>query len=86
MIDLKERTERAAKRPYFIWDYDLTEEDVRAILRGDNEYEKLWITVRILERCSWQDIWDYLTMEQVISDWQLIYRRMRPQLREPWSI
>ena len=53
---MSEPTERVKQRPYFIWDYDLTEEDVRAILRGDNEYEKVQMMVRILERCRWEDI------------------------------
>lgn len=30
-----------AKRPYFLWDYDLTEDDVRRILRGGTEVDKI---------------------------------------------
>lgn len=43
--------ERQAKkqRTYFLWDYDLSEEEVFAILRGENEVEKAWLITRILE-------------------------------------
>ena len=77
--------ERAEKRPYFIWDYDLTEEDVRAILRGDNEYEKIQMMVRILESARWADIWQYLTVSEVRRYWPQIYRWMRREVREAWA-
>jgi hypothetical protein len=28
------------QRPYFIWDYDLTDADIRVILRGHDEEQK----------------------------------------------
>jgi hypothetical protein len=37
------------KRPYWLWDYDLTETDVRRILAGKNEVERRWLMARILE-------------------------------------
>ncbi len=86
MTDEKERAERAAKRPYFIWDYDLTEGDVRAILRGDNEYEKVQMMVRILERCSWGDIWSYLSLGQVHRYWSQIRPKIRRELRPTWEL
>ncbi len=85
MPDTKTSTDRAARRPYFIWDYDLTEDDVRAILRGDNEYEKLWVMVRILESARWSDIWSYLTLAQVRHYWPQLYRRMRREVRDVWA-
>lgn len=85
MIDEKERARRAAQRPYFIWDYDLTEEDVRAILRGDNEYEKVQMMVRILESARWEDIWHYLTLAEVRRYWPQVYRWMRREVRDVWS-
>ena len=82
---MAERMERARQRPYFIWDYDLTEDDVRAILRGDNEYEKVQMMVRILEHCRWQDIWQYLSLSEVRRYWPQIHRWMRKELRPTWE-
>ena len=73
------------QRPYFIWDYDLSEEDVRVILRGDNEYEKVQMMVRIMESAHWEDIWKYLTLAQIKEYWPEIQRRMRKEIREAWS-
>jgi hypothetical protein len=86
MMDEKERAERAAKCPYFIWDYDLTEDDVHAILHGDNEYEKVQMMVRILERCSWSDIWSYLSLSQVHRYWNQIRPKIRRELRPTWEL
>lgn len=74
------------ERPYFIWDYDLTEEDVRAILRGDDEYAKVQMIVRILERCSWQDIWRYLKLADVHRYWSQIRPKIRRELRPTWEL
>jgi hypothetical protein len=78
-------TDRVKQRPYFIWDYDLTEDDVRSILRGDNEYEKVQMMVRILESARWEDIWQYLTVAEVRRYWQQIARWLRPAIREAWT-
>ena len=85
MLNMQERTERAARRPYFIWDYDLTEDDVRAILRGENEYMKIQMMVRILESARWSDIWRYLTIGEVRRYWPQLYRQMRREVRDVWA-
>ncbi len=47
---------KAQNTPYFLWDYDLTEDQVRKIVHGDNETERLWMTGRILEHASFDDV------------------------------
>jgi len=72
-----------SQRPYFIWDYDLTEEDVHRILQGDNEVEKAWLITRILEYAKWEDIWHYLTVDDVRENFERLRFRW-PQDRELW--
>lgn len=81
---MTEESRKTAQRPYFIWDYDLTEEDVRAILRGENEYEKIQMMVRILESARWEDIWQYLTLGEIRWHWSQISRGLRPEIRAAW--
>jgi hypothetical protein len=78
--------ERQAKkqRPYFLWDYDLSEEEVFAILRGENEVEKAWLITRILEYARWDDIWRYLTLDDLRENWERLRFRW-PQDRELWA-
>ena len=37
-----------SSRPYFLWDYDLTEEEVRTLLRTGDETTRIWLASRIL--------------------------------------
>jgi hypothetical protein len=80
---MNERTV-ATKRPYFFWDYEITEAQVRDILRGDDETEKAWIITRILEYARWEDIWRYLTVDDVRENFERLKFRW-PQDRELWA-
>jgi hypothetical protein len=44
----------ALQTPYLIWDYDPTEADIRAALRGDDEEQKAWIVARLLESARYE--------------------------------
>ncbi|OGG22130.1 hypothetical protein A3D03_02095 [Candidatus Gottesmanbacteria bacterium RIFCSPHIGHO2_02_FULL_40_13] len=72
-----------SKRPYFLWDYDLTEEDVRKILRGENETEKIWMMSRILESASFDDVWKYVTLHEVRAMFPKL--KLKRPIREAWS-
>lgn len=73
----------SAKRPYFLWDYDLTDDDVRRILAGDNETEKIWMMSRILTHAHFNDVWKYVRVKDV-ADW-FPKLRMHPRLKETWK-
>lgn len=75
-------TER--KSVYFFWDYDLTEEDVREILRGSNETRKIWVMSRILNYALWDDIWKYLKLKDVQTNYDRIAWRT-PYFRDLWK-
>ena len=69
-------------RLYFLWDYDLTEDDVRRILRGDNEVEKIWLMSRILTSARYEDVWKYMTLNELIEWFPKL--RMRAEIKEAW--
>ncbi len=74
----------ASNRPYFFWDYDITEAQIQDALRGENQVEKAWIITRILEYAQWEDIWRYLTVDDVRRNFdQLRFRH--PQVRDLWA-
>ncbi|MBN1658701.1 MAG: hypothetical protein JXA93_09885 [Anaerolineae bacterium] len=77
-------TQAQKKRPYFLWDYDLSEEEVRAILRGSDEVEKAWLITRILEYARWDDIWRYLTVDDLWGNLHRLHFRW-PRDRELWT-
>ena len=52
-------------------------------MRGDNEVEKAWLITRILEYAKWDDIWRYLTVDDVRENFDRL--RMRPYQRDLWT-
>ncbi|MEK7578031.1 MAG: hypothetical protein AAB492_05510 [Patescibacteria group bacterium] len=70
-------------RPYFLWDYDLTEDDVRRILARDNETEKIWMMSRIVGHASYDDVWKYIPYTE-LKEW-FPKLRLRPQMRRVWE-
>lgn len=72
----------SSSTPYFLWDYNLTENDVRAVLCGNNETERLWMAGRILEHARFEDVWKYLTVSEVAELFPRL--RMRAWFKEAW--
>ena len=72
------------QRLYFLWDYDLSDEEVRHILRNGTPTEKAWIITRILEYAKWEDIWRYLRVTDIRQNFEHL-RFRRPQDRELWA-
>lgn len=79
---MDERT--ACKRLYFFWDYDLSEEDVREILAGDDAHRKAWVISRILNAARWDDIWKYVTVKDIRTHFDQLQFRF-PYLQELWA-
>lgn len=74
---------RTIQRPYFLWDYNVTDQDVRNILAGKNEINRQWIIARILTNAAYADIWQYLTLEDVVKEFPRL--RLRSQTKEIWT-
>ncbi len=73
----------AIQTPYFIWDYDLTDADVRAILHGDDEEQKAWLVARLLEAARYEDIWQYISLAELRAIFPKL--QLRPQVRAAWE-
>jgi hypothetical protein len=71
------------ERPYFIWDYDISDSEFRAMLTGDNEYETAWAIARLLEAARWSDIWKYITLSQVRAWFPRL--QLRREVRSVWE-
>ncbi len=56
-------------RPYFVWDYDDDEDDIRAMLQGGDPDARAWAISRILSHARYEDIWRYLTVSMIRDNW-----------------
>ena len=71
------------KRPYFIWDYDLTEKDVHRLLKEGNEHTRGWLIARILESAKLNDVWKYLTLKEILQIFPILH--LRKPVKEAWE-
>lgn len=71
------------QRPYFIWDYDLTDTDVRTILGGDDENQKAWLVARLLESARYEDIWQYISLAELRAIFPKL--QLKSQVRAAWE-
>ena len=72
-----------SKRPYFLWDYNLTDEDVRRILSAHNMTERRWMMARILAHAAYDDVWKYVTLKDVVQEFP--HLRMRKEVKDAWG-
>lgn len=73
----------SGERPLFLWDYDLTEDQVRELLWHAPMDRKKWLIARILERSPLQEVLRYLTVEQIRRALPRV--RVHPKSRRHWQ-
>lgn len=78
------KNQNYSNRPYFLWDYDLNEDDIRRILSGENQTDKVWIASRILESARFEDVWKYLSLSEV--RYMLPKLKLKKPIRKAWEL
>lgn len=73
-----------SNRPYFLWDYNLTESDVHRLLKDGNRDTKIWLMSRILSSAKFDDVWKYITLSELVKFFP--YTQMRHSLKDTWSL
>ena len=70
-------------QPYFLWDYDLTEDEVKKMLQNGSDAEKRWLIGRILEHAHFRDVFRYLSLQNIIAYFPKL--KLRPIMRKYWQ-
>ena len=70
-------------RPYFLWDYDLSEDDVHNILSTGTAVDKNWMLSRILESAKYEDVWKYTTLSEVKNMMPVL--KIKKPIRQAWE-
>lgn len=73
----------ANQTPYFLWDYNLSEDQLKQKLSVGTVLEKQWLIARILTSAHYEDIWRYLKVNDVVTHFANL--RMRPTHKAKWS-
>lgn len=70
--------------PYFLWDYTLTQDQVKSILASHNETENIWLRSRILESATFSDVWKYMTLQE-LRHWYPKLKLKKP-VKRAWDL
>jgi len=75
---------KSSKRPYFLWDYDLTESQVHELLKTGTDWDRRWMLARILESATYEDVWKYTNLAEV----KLMFPRLqlKKPIRNAWEL
>lgn len=71
-----------SERPSFLWEYSLSPGEIQEILSGPQK-KRLWLVAKILEHARWDEIWNYLTVDQIARD--LPYLRLPQKTKAHWQ-
>lgn len=84
-LNLKPITEDfGKKRPSFLWDYDLSDLQVREILSQPGlGVQKKWLMAKILTQARFDETLNYLDVEEIEKG--LPYLRLPQKIRERWQ-
>lgn len=50
---------------YFFPDRDITDQELRSILQGEDRERRAWAVSHLLRYAQWDDIWTYVSREEV---------------------
>ncbi|OGK15995.1 hypothetical protein A2690_00895 [Candidatus Roizmanbacteria bacterium RIFCSPHIGHO2_01_FULL_39_12b] len=70
--------------PYFLWDYDLNEKEVKAGLKSGSDSTRLFLIARILESAKYEDIWRYLTLNEILAVFPRL--KLKPPIKNAWEV
>jgi len=71
-------------RPYFLWDVEITDAELRKRLRHPDPAIRAQWQGRVLREARFSEVWEYLSLEEILRDWELI-RRHLGRRREQWE-
>ncbi len=63
-------------RPYFLWDVPVTEAELRLRLRDSDPAIRAQWQACVLREARYEDVWRYLTLDDVLRDWAQIERHL----------
>lgn len=64
--------------PYFLWwdGVEVSEDELLRRLRSPDAAERALWAGRVLREAKYGDVWKYLSLEEILRDWQLIRRNL----------
>lgn len=69
-------TRNLKDRPDFLWDEPLTRDNLKKLLKSENEEELLYYAAKILREARFEEVWDYISPAFFASHGKRLRRRL----------
>lgn len=63
-------------RPWFMWDVDVTEAELRERLRHPDARIRAQWQGRVMREATVREVWEYLTLDDILTNWENIRRHL----------
>jgi hypothetical protein len=73
-----------SQKPYFLWDVPIGEAELRERLRDRDPDTRAQWEARVMREARFDDVWGYVSLDDVLRDWQHIRRHLGRQ-RAFWA-
>lgn len=71
------------KTPYFLWDYNLSDQRVRQIIDKGDKFSRHFMVARILESAKYDDVWKYITLADLVHIFPDL--KLKKEVRRSWE-
>lgn len=71
------------ERAYFLWDYNLTNAEVKNLLKDGNRETRLWLISRIIESAKFKDVFKYVSLNDLAQVFP--HLRLRQPIKNAWQ-
>ena len=63
-------------RPYFLWDVEITEAELRERLRDPDPRIRAQWEGRVMREATFPEVWSYLSLDAVLRDWEFLRKHL----------
>lgn len=71
------------KRPYFLWDYNFSDLEVKKIIKRGDKFTRNFLVSRILESAKFEDVWKYITLENLVIIFPEL--KLKKEIKQIWK-
>lgn len=65
-----------ASKPWFLWDVDLSEDELRERLRQPDDDARAQWQACVMREGRYREVWQYVTLDEILRDWPHIRRHL----------
>ncbi|MEK7727649.1 MAG: hypothetical protein AAB354_04505 [candidate division KSB1 bacterium] len=71
--------------PYFMWDYQYTVGQIKAMLANGPESQRLWLIAKIMRDARYRDVWKFISLQDFLAYRERLLKGRLGRKKEFWE-